>query len=86
MLVWNRNQLGQADCAALPSSDAACDLVQGNVSALPKVLGTTLLRGGLIAAGLYVAGERAHLLRNSVAGALAIEVFVLGWALFKKST
>ena len=38
---------------------------------------------GLVAAGLLVAGERTHVVRNAVAGSLAIEAFVLSWAAWK---
>jgi hypothetical protein len=78
----NLQWLGQ--CEELPSSAAACELVEGNLSAVPKVLLTTGLRAGLIAAGMYALGERQNLLRNSVGGALAIEAFVLAWAYFKQ--
>jgi hypothetical protein len=70
-----------APCASLPSSDAAGDLVAGKPGALVSVVGTTLLRAGLIGAGAYVAGERdlARLARVALGGALAIEAFVLVW-------
>jgi hypothetical protein len=74
----NLEWLGQAECAPLPSGDAACALVHGDDA-------RQALRTGLIAAGIYAAGERKNLLRNSVGGALAIEAFVLGWAYFKRS-
>lgn len=69
--------LGQ--CASLPSSTAAADLLHGNPGGLAGVVLSTAGRAALIGAGLYVAGEREHLVRNAVAGALAIEVFVLTW-------
>jgi hypothetical protein len=70
-------------CAALPSGSAAVDLMGGDLRALPAVVATTAARAALIGAGMAVAGERAHVVRNAVAGALAIEVFVLGWAAWK---
>ena len=71
-------------CAALPSGQAAFDLVSGDRSCLLPVIGTTLARSALIGVGMAVAGERKHLVRNAVAGAVAVEGFVLIWALFKK--
>lgn len=68
------------ECAALPSGRAAFDLVHGDPKAAVPVVGYTLLRSLLIAGGLYVAGEREHLMRNAIAGAIGIEVYVLLWA------
>ena len=69
--------------AALPSGSSAATLLGGDWSALPGVVGYTLVRGALIGAGMLVAGERKHVVRNAVAGTLAIEAFVLGWAAWK---
>jgi hypothetical protein len=64
----------------LPSASSAAALVRGEPGALPLVLGHLALRTGLIATGMYVlGGEREHLLRNALAGACAVELFVLGW-------
>jgi hypothetical protein len=84
MLAWNRAPGLLGECAPLPSAEAACGLVEGKSGSLAKVIGTTALRAALIGVGLAVAGERQHLVRNSVAGALGIELFVLGWALFAR--
>jgi hypothetical protein len=65
------------ECAALPSSTAAADLLDGKPGGATAVVTSTALRAGLIAAGLAVAGERKHLLKYSVFAALAIEAFVL---------
>jgi hypothetical protein len=75
-------------CAALPSGPPAVALVSGDLRALPAVLGTTVARAALIATGLIVAGERtpARLVKNAVAGSLAIEAFVIGWAAWKLRT
>lgn len=71
---------GPVRCS-LPSADSACALVNGDIGALPEVVFHTALRGALIATGVYAAGERrpATALRYGIGGALAIEVFVLGW-------
>lgn len=67
-------------CITLPSSDAAVTLVRGDVvSGLPGVVGTAVMRGALIMAGLYAVGEREHLVRNSLGASAAIELFVLAW-------
>lgn len=66
--------------AALPSGSSASALIGGDWSALPLAVGHTLLRSMLVGTGLLVAGEREHVIRNAVAGSLAIEAFVLGWA------
>jgi hypothetical protein len=68
---------------ALPSGSSALALVGGDAGALPKVLLHTGLRAALVGVGLFAAGERAHVVRNAVAGSLAIEAFVLGWAAWK---
>jgi hypothetical protein len=72
-------------CASVPSSEAAYRLVEGDVGALGAVAGTMVLRAGLVGAGLYVAGERdpKTLAKYAAAGSVAIEAFVLAWALYK---
>lgn len=69
--------LGQ--CASLPSSSAAADFLAGRDGGLLGVVASTAGRAALIGTGLYIAGERDRLVRNAIAGALAIEVFVLTW-------
>jgi hypothetical protein len=79
--------LGQPPaCAALPSGSSAVAVVSGDWSALPLAVAHTVLRAGLVGAGLLVAGERTHVIRNAIAGSLAIEAFVLGWAAWKLKT
>ncbi len=72
--------------AALPSGSSAAALVAGDWSALPIAVGHTIVRAALVGAGLVIAGERANVVRNAVAGSLAIETFVLGWAAWKLRT
>lgn len=64
----------------LPSATAAKDFVAGDVTALPRVIGWTLMRAVLIGAGIAIAGERKHVVRYAVAGAAFIEVWILAWA------
>ena len=61
----------------LPSGKAACDLLQGNMSALAPAIMWTGIRACAVAVGLYVVGEREHLAKKAVAGALAVEAAVL---------
>ncbi len=65
----------------LPSEVAAKAFIRGEPGGLFDVTYWTLWRAGLIGAGLYVAGERQHLVRNALAGALAVELGVILWAL-----
>lgn len=76
----------RGQCITLPSSDAAVTLMRGNVVAgLPAVIGTAVLRGLLIMGGLYVVGEREHLVRNALGASAAIELFVLAWVATKNA-
>lgn len=71
-------------CASLPSSTCAYKLVQGDLTSLPAVFGSTLGRAGLISLGMLAFGERdtKTLVKYSLGGALAIEGFVLAYALY----
>lgn len=69
----------------LRSGDSALDLICGKPEALPPAIFYTLFRAGLIGVGLYAAGVRENLVRNALAGAAAIEVSVLIWALAHRS-
>lgn len=76
--------LGEATtCPALPSGTCAVDLLRGDWSALPRVIGFTAARAALVSVGLLAVGEREHVVRNALGGALAIEGFVLAWAAWK---
>jgi hypothetical protein len=66
-------------CPSLPSSQSAYDAVMGQPGAWLIVLRDLLGRAGLIGLAMFAAGEREHLLRNSLAGGLGIEAFVMGW-------
>jgi len=68
--------------ATLPSSTAVDRLLAGDPWAIPAVVLSTLLRGGLIACGLAVAGFRGNdLMKGGVFGALSIEFFVVCYVL-----
>ena len=65
----------------LPSMTAAVELVETPcVRALAKVIVSTGLRAGIITGGIYLAGERDRHWRYGIAGAVAVEAFVLAWA------
>jgi hypothetical protein len=68
----------------LPSGTSATRLVAGESGALPEVIFHTALRAGLIGAGMYLAGSRKNTMRNALAGSVAIETFVLLWALHER--
>lgn len=69
---------------SLPSARAVQDFLEQGAPALPPVVGTTLGRACLISLGLYAAGERKHLVKKSIYGALAVEGFLIGWFLVDK--
>lgn len=67
----------------LPSGDAAVDLVQKpSVRTFSAVVGTMLVRGAIIGAGLYVGTEARgmRLVKYTVAATSAVELAVLLWA------
>lgn len=71
-------------CPALPSGTSAYKLMSGDLKGgIPGVIGHTVGRATLIGIGLAVAGEREHIVRNAIAGAVGIEAFVLAWAAWK---
>ena len=80
--------LYQKFCPSLPSSEYAYNLVEGpdRLHAAAGVVGTSLFRGALIAAGITVFGKPGpDLARNALAGAAMVELFVLGWIAFKSA-
>lgn len=72
----NAGQLGE-DPRVLPSAQAAANFIEGRPGAAVEVVATVAARALIIAGGLFVAGERKRLLPYSLAGAVAIEIFVL---------
>jgi hypothetical protein len=59
------------------SKEAAIRFLRGEPGALPKVLWSLVERTALIGAGIYVLGSRENLLKNSIAGSVAIEAYLL---------
>jgi hypothetical protein len=66
----------------LPSASAALSFIAApSAAGLARVVGTTLVRGALIAGGLFAAGVRGvKLLEYAAAGASAVELGVIAWA------
>ncbi len=77
-VAQDANQPG-VTCPSLPSSETAYQVVRGEGMGFVKLVRDLTVRAGLIGVGMFVAGEREHLIRNSLAGSAGIEVFVLGW-------
>jgi hypothetical protein len=70
---------------ALPSASSALALARGEPGALPVVVAHTALRAGIIGVGLYVSGQRQRVVRTAFVSSLAIEAFVLCWAMWQNN-
>ncbi len=66
-------------CPKLPSSDSAYLLCLGDPRAPWLMLRDFIGRSFLVGTGMYIAGEREHLVRNAMAGGAAIEFFVVAY-------
>lgn len=66
-----------SNMTSLPSVKSAEDFLLGKPGGLQKAVVSTLGRSLLIAVGMFAVGERKHLVRNALGGAVAIEAFVL---------
>lgn len=71
-------------CDTLPSAQSAAALVRGEPGSFLRVLGHTAGRAALIGVGLAVVGEREHIVKYAIAGALGIEAFVLGYTYWQE--
>lgn len=82
---WGLGAPPTAPNQCLPSGDAAINFVRApSLSGFGQVLGTFVVRGTLVGAGLFLAGARGtDLLIYTAAATGAIEVGVLGWAVVK---
>jgi hypothetical protein len=70
---------------APPSARSATRLARGEPGGLAEAALHTMFRAVLVSTGCYAAGFRdKQLLRASVAGAIAIEAFLVGWAVYKE--
>lgn len=71
---------------APPSAGSATRLVRGVPGSLAEASLHTMFRAVLVSSGCYLAGFRDRdLMRASVAGAIAIEAFLVGWAAYKEA-
>lgn len=64
----------------LPSATSALAFVRREPGAWRQVAAHTAGRAALIGVGLTLAGQRRGVMKGAIAGALAIEAFVLWWA------
>ncbi len=67
----------EAPKTTLPSVVAAEQFLNGEEGGLAGVITSLLGRAVVISLGLLAVGERKHVIKYSLAGATAIEVFVL---------
>lgn len=72
-------------CPSLPSSEYAYELViDKKPIAIIGIVGTSMLRASLIAAGIYAFGRPGpNMMRNALAGAAMVEIFVIGCIAWK---
>lgn len=76
---------GETCSSTLPSGAAAEAFLEGPTpTTAGAVAASVLARSAIVGAGLFLVGERQHLIRNAIAGSLAIETFVLGYLAFKR--
>jgi hypothetical protein len=59
--------------------------VRGDPGALPVVVLHMAARAAIIGAGLYVAGTRRNIVRTALVSSMAIETFVLCWAVYQNN-
>jgi len=71
-------------CASLPSANTVNDLLDGKLSALPNLARDMIVRSATVALGAYVVGQRDHLVRVGIGGALGIEVGVVALTMWKR--
>jgi hypothetical protein len=76
---------GARQTARLPSGESAEALVNGEPGAATTAVMHWLGRSAIIGIGMAAAGERDSIVPQALAGAAAIEVSVLVWALQQKA-
>lgn len=74
-----------ATTPTLPSAGSALAFVRGDPGALPVVVFHMAARAAIIGAGLYVAGTRRNIVRTALVSSMAIETFVLCWAVYQNT-
>lgn len=68
----------------VPSGRSAKSLIKGEEGAIKVVAMHWLGRSAIVGTGIYLAGGREGLVKQSLAGAAAIEVSLLAWAAAQK--
>lgn len=69
----------------LPSADTAERLVAGDMKALPNLARDLIGRAALVGVGCKIAGASwTETVKYGLSGALAIEAFVMSYALLKR--
>jgi len=73
VMAWTATHMDES-VASLPSGEVA---VKGDVGG---ILGTYFARSAIVGTGLWLAGDRKNLIRNTLAGTAMIQATVLLWA------
>ena len=73
VFAWTAAHLDEP-VASLPSGETA---IGGNAF---EILGTYLTRSAIVGTGLWLGGDRKHLIRNTLAGTAMIQATVMLWA------
>ena len=73
VFAWTATHMDES-VASLPSGEVA---VKGDVGG---ILGTYFVRSAIVGTGLWLAGDRKNLIRNTLAGTAMIQATVLLWA------
>lgn len=64
-----------------PPTEAARRMLDGEIGGLVESVAWTLGRAALLTTGMAVAGERGDLWKHALGGSLAVEAFVVAWAM-----
>lgn len=73
VFAWTASHMDEP-VASLPSGETA---IGGNAF---EILGTYLTRSVIVGTGLWLGGDRKHLIRNTLAGTAMIQATVMLWA------
>lgn len=78
VMAWTATHMDEP-VASLPSGETA---ISGNAF---EILGTYLTRSAIVGTGLWLGGDRKHLIRNTLVSTAMIQAAVLLWAQGKES-
>ena len=73
VFAWTASHMDEP-VASLPSGETA---IGGNAF---EILGTYLTRSAIVGTGLWLGGDRKHLIRNTLTGTAMIQATVMLWA------